>query len=573
MKKISSINIAIIIGLIILLILSAVTPMGIRYKFEKSNDKLIINSCNVLDYNRSVYSSNSQLITENYNDELKSNKITINPEKKFSKILMDSPWPMYCHDVRHTSRSPYNTANTDGIEKWRIDTDDECSGSPIIDKEGIIYVGASDMLAVYPNGTLKWKFKMDGIVVSAPAIDEKGILYFGGIWGDKLYAMYSSNGTVKWTYKIGPTWASPTIGNDGIIYAPGTDNWNVHAIYPNGTLKWKFHASKNVYSSPAIGEDGTIYCTSYNGYLYALYLNNGTLKWKYKVPGYIRTSPCIADDGTVYTVSTDGPLFAFNPDGTVKWNTTSVGGGTSPTIGQDGTIYCGYKDLYAVNPVNGSIKWKCDLGRDRTVKDGTPCNSVDGTIYLGTYIGDRVGGELIAVNLDGTEKWRKMIASNWVMSAPAIGSDGTVYVGSWNDGTEPWAWGYLHAFGELDSDAPSAPVIDGPSSGNHEVKYSFSFSSVSPLGNDVYYWIEWGDGIIKSWIGPFGSEEEIIESHSWYYEGNYTIKARAKDSENLWGPWGYYEITIPRTRASYYLWFEWLLERFSLLERLLNLLK
>jgi outer membrane protein assembly factor BamB len=486
---------------------------------------------------------------------------------------IDSPWPMYCHDVRHTSRSPYSTANTDGVEKWRIDTIAVCMGSPIIDDQGIIYVGSLyGLFAVYPNGTMKWNFFTDGVIVSAPALDENDTLYYDSIWDEYLYAIYSNNGTIKWKYKIGPSWASPTIDDDGIIYAPGTDNWKVHAVYPNGTRKWVFKAAQRVYSSPAIGEDGTIYCTSYNGNLYALHPENGTEKWKYKVPGHIRTSPCIADDGTIYTVSTNGPLFAFNPNGTIKWNTTSVGGGTSPTIGQDGTIYCGYTDLYAVNPVDGSIKWKCDLGRDRTIKEGTPCNSIDGTIYLGTYIGDRVGGELIAVNPDGTEKWRKMIATDWVMSAPAIGGgDGTVYVGSCNDGYDPrGAWGYLHAFGPLDSNAPSAPVIEGPSSGNYRETYSFSFSSVSPLGNDVYYWIEWGDGIIKPWIGPFGSGEEITESHSWYYEGNYTIKARAKDSENLWGPWSEFKVSIPRTRPTSYLWF---LERFPLLEKLLNLIR
>jgi outer membrane protein assembly factor BamB len=560
----SSLNIIMIFGLISMLIISTVTSMGIGNKIEILDNKPNVDIYNMIDYNGSVFSTSNQL-TKKYisNQELKIDSII--PKIMIFEDSIDSPWPMYCQNPRHTGRSPYSTADTEGIEKWRFDTD-ECSGSPVIDKEGIIYVSSNHMHAIYPNGTMKWRYPT-GTIVTAAALDEKGILYFGTLWRDKLFALYSSNGTVKWKYKLGDTWASPTVGNDGIIYAPATDNYKVHAVYPNGTRKWVFKAAQRVYSSPAIGEDGTIYCTSYNGNLYALYPENGTELWKYKVPGHIRTSPCIADDGTIYTVSTDGPLFAFNSDGTVKWNTTSVGGGTSPTIGQDGTIYCGYRDLYAVNPVNGSIKWRCDLGRDRTIKEGTPCNSVDGTIYLGTYIGENKGGELIAVNPDGTEKWRKMIAYNWVMSAPAIGSDGTVYVGSWNDGTEPWAWGYLHAFGTLDPDAPSAPEIDGPSSGNHKVEYSFNFSSISPLGNDVYYWIEWGDGLIQPWSGPYKSGEEIAKSHSWYYEGNYTIKARAKDSENLWGPWSEHEISIPRTRASSY---QWLLERFPLLERLLG---
>ena len=30
--------------------------------------------------------------------------------------LMDSAWPMYCHDVRHTGRSPYGADGNLGVE-------------------------------------------------------------------------------------------------------------------------------------------------------------------------------------------------------------------------------------------------------------------------------------------------------------------------------------------------------------------------------------------------------------------------------------------------------------------------
>ena len=31
--------------------------------------------------------------------------------------LQDSPWPMFCHDVKHTGRSPYDTSMNNGGEK------------------------------------------------------------------------------------------------------------------------------------------------------------------------------------------------------------------------------------------------------------------------------------------------------------------------------------------------------------------------------------------------------------------------------------------------------------------------
>jgi len=367
---------------------------------------------------------------------------------------MDSPWPMYCHDVRHTGRSPYSTINT-WDEIWRFNTVDWAQGDIIIDEDGTIYMGSTALYAVYPDGTLKWKYVTYFHIEGAPAIDENGIIYFGTIYGspDYLYALYP-NGTLNWKYNpSGYVFSSPVIGDDGTIYFGSGGGYpptgRINALYPNGNLKWKFDTNHVVYSSPAIGDDGTIYCGSHDTYLYALYPNNGTLKWKYKTGDWIRTSPCIGDDGTIYVVSLDSYLHAVNPDGSFKWK-VDVGAGTTPTIGQDGTIYAGYKTLYAINPDNGSIKWQFDV--DGTIRGGTPCNSIDGTIYIGTS----EGGELIAIDSDGTEKWRRSIGE--CESAPAIGSDGTVYIGS--------NAGHLYAFGvgelEADANGPYYGLINEP---------------------------------------------------------------------------------------------------------------
>ena len=347
---------------------------------------------------------------------------------------MDSPWPMYCHDTRHTGRSPYSTANIWGDEIWRFQTEEWIYGDPVIDENGTIYVGANDFYAIYPNGTIKWSYDLPHHIESAPAIDENGNIYVGTVWDepDSLYAFYS-NGTLRWSYETGSwIYSSPVIGNDDTIYFGSADTF-IYALYPDGSLRWKYETDAMVLSSPAIGEDGTIYCGSHDHYLYALYPNNGTLKWRFPTEDWIRTSPCIGDDGTIYCVSLDEHLYAINPDGTFKWK-TNVGAGTSPTIGRDGAIYCGADKLYAINPVNGSVKWSFD--NPGYICGGTPCNSLDGTIYFGTNY-----GTIYAVNSDGTEKWSKHIGSR-IESAPAIGEDGTVYIGAFYE-----TYGYVYAFG------------------------------------------------------------------------------------------------------------------------------
>ncbi len=466
-------------------------------------------------------------------------KEIIKPEETTQPLdsPMDSPWPMYCHDVSHTGRSPFNTMGTSETEKWRLKLQGLVWGSPIIDNDGIIYVGAWDFYAIYPNGTIKWQKDISAFS-SAAAIDEDGIIYVGTIWAmpNYLYAIYSNNGTIKWKYYTGDdVYSSPVVGDDGAIYF-GDANNNINALYPNGTLRWRFTTNHVVYSSPAIGEDGTVYCGSHDSNLYALCPNNGTLKWKFDTGGWIRTSPCIADDGTIHVVSLDNYLYAVYPNGTLKWK-TDVGAGTSPTIGHDGTIYAGYTELHAVNPTNGSVKWTFDV--DGKIRGATACNSIDGIIYLG----NSEGSNIIAVNPDGTEKWRKSIGGD-VESAPAIGENGTVYIGDGEDD------GYLHAFGELDPDAPTAPDIDGPTSGKAGSEYEYTFKSTSPLSNDLYYRIEWDDGTTEEWIGPYESGEEVTTSHTWSVRGTYTIQARAKDTENLWGPWGELEVTMPKNKIA-----------------------
>ena len=548
-----------IIALIILFSISITSPIvfGTEFGFdgkEKTIEKYNLNSFHISEI---LKSGQDYILKEINNCKLLDIEKTIIPPQQ-TLILEDpqnSPWPMYCHDTRHTGRSPFSTANTDSDEKWNLQLDGFLWGSPVIDDDGIIYVGSYDFYAIYPNGKIKWQIDdTQGVFSSAGAIDENGILYVGSIWASPnyFYAIDTNNGDLKWRRQISNhIYSSPVIGDDDTIYF-GSSNENIYAYYPNGTLRWKHKTGNAVLSSPAIGNDGTVYCGSHDSNLYAFHPNNGTVKWKYKTGNWIRTAPCIGDDGTIYVVSLDNNLHAVNPDGTLKWK-TNVGAGTSPTIGQDGIIYCGYDKLHAVNPSDGSIKWNIPVSGK--IRGSTPCNSIDGTIYLGTD-----SGWIYAINPDGTEKWRKSIGGD-VESAPAIGEDGTIYIGDGKDD------GILHAFGPLDPNAPTAPEIDGPRLCIPGINYKYKFTSTSPIGNKVYYLVEWGDGTVTGWSGTYESGETITFYHKWSTPGGFTIKARAKDTDNLWGPWSELNVNKPRTRILSY---PSLIGHFPMLEKLLS---
>ena len=424
---------------------------------------------------------------------------------------LDSPWPMVSHDVYHTGRSLYNTTQPpEGVEKWRFPSNNYVDGGPVIDQEGIIYFGSMDfhLYAVFPNGTMKWKTNLHRCIESTPAIDENGIIYIGTILvSNGLFAVYSNNGTLKWGYSTGNNVdSSPAIGEDGTIYFGDWNGW-IHALHPDGNLKWKYHTGDVITSSPAIGSDGTVYIGSHDSHLYAFNPENGTVKWSFPAGGWVRVSPCVGDDGTVYCVSFDNYLYAIYPNGTMKWR-TFVNAGTNPTIGPDGTIYSGWNILYAVNPVDGSVKWNYTV--NGYIEGGTPCTSREGIIYFGT-----TSDKIIALNPDGTLRWQHDIG--WCQSPPAIDSNGTIYIGSDYDTPQGTSAGNLHAFGYGPLDAEA----NGPYNGAATVPIQFTGDIFGGIPSYICHW-EFGDNETSSEQNP---------KHAYAHYGTFTATFTVTDSE------------------------------------------
>ena len=115
---------------------------------------------------------------------------------------------------------------------------------------------------------------------------------------------------------------------------------------------------------------------------------------------------------------------------------------------------------------------------------------------------------------------------------------------------------------------PGEPNIDGPHSGKASVEHTYTIVSEDPDGNDVWYMVNWGDGTISDWIGPYASGEEAIFSHSWDEIGSFTVEAKAKDVFGDEGPWGTLPVEMPKS----YGFFGRFIENFPLLTRILQLI-
>jgi outer membrane protein assembly factor BamB len=365
---------------------------------------------------------------------------------------------MYCLNAKHQAQSPYSTNTNNGGILWTNNTIMGIESSPTIAADGTIYFGSYHYLYAFSNnGTHKWTFTARLIGTSSFAIGGDGTIYFG-TEEDFFYAV-NPNGTLRWIF---PTQSmidsQPVIDQSGTIYFGTIDSGKLYALLPNGTEKWDFTTQDAIFTSPAVGSDGTIYCSSNDNHLYAVYPNNGTLKWSVSFGNFIG-SPTIANNGMIYEASWDGYLYAINSDGIQSWK-SAIGTGCAhcPSIASDGTIYIGADKLYAITP-EGVTKWSFDAGPGFSASSDAQAISSDGTIYYAVSMGSQ-RGDIIAVNPDGTQKWRETIANEWVWSSPAIAKDGTVYIGSTSMGTTPY--GVLYAF----NGKPFDPItIDRPKQG------------------------------------------------------------------------------------------------------------
>jgi len=119
------------------------------------------------------------------------------------------------------------------------------------------------------------------------------------------------------------------------------------------------------------------------------------------------------------------------------------------------------------------------------------------------------------------------------------------------------------------NDPPNPPEIEGPTNGIIDVEYDFNFNSIDPNGDDVKFYILWGDGYVDT-TSYATNGTDVIVSHTYTTQKTFKIQVKAIDTNNEESDWTEFEITIPRHRQKNKYLFNYLFERFPNLYRILN---
>jgi outer membrane protein assembly factor BamB len=105
--------------------------------------------------------------------------------------------------------------------------------------------------------------------------------------------------------------------------------------------------------------------------------------------------------------------------------------------------------------------------------------------------------------------------------------------------------GPIWHFTTQENTPPSAPTIQGETSGKKEKQYEYSFNAIDPEDHPVRYFVDWGDNL-SEWTEYTQSGIDMNVNHTWSNKGTYTITARAEDIYGALGLEATLEITMPK---------------------------
>ena len=409
-----------------------------------------------------------------------------------------------------------------GTKIWVFEAQRFMNSAPAIGVDGTVYIGSKDVNAhdnIAPRmyaldgktGALKWEFETGEDVESCPAIGNDGVIYVTSE-DENIYALNGATGDKEWEFNLmgNNNISSPAIGSDGTIYV-GSSDGHLYAFETSSSgpadSPWPMlgqnaqrtgatplkpiitHQPTDQTASIGSEVEFVVKVTSaepleYQWYkegqqiagatdstyriasvsqadlgIYSVRLKNKvgkTYSQTVKLSLLVLHSLTVASRDPESVVRHHSCTVALNPadqngqsDGTTQF-TRVYAKGTEVTLTADSISGSNQFKQWLANgvPISTELTVTVTMDYDRTLRAvylpivegqkiwefqtgdkiySSPAVGSDGTIYIGSY-----DNKVYALNGKTGAKLWEFETKGTVFSSPAIGRNATVYVGSWD---------------------------------------------------------------------------------------------------------------------------------------------
>jgi outer membrane protein assembly factor BamB len=399
------------------------------------------------------------------------------------------PWPVFRHDFSGSGRADYVGADVSAL-KWVFTTGANVYSSPVLGQDGRVYIGSTDgrIYCLDSAGAPIWSFDTKGTVkYAAPAVASDGTIYAtaynNGSQPEAMQGLLAltPDGQLKWHFSVTVSpLHSPMLAPSGDICF-GSNGGGIYCVRPDGTMAWQYGNYKVFSAMPVFDAAGIMYASDISGRVQAVN-PNGTRKWAVNMGGMADRAGCaVGPDGRIYVGAADGRLYAFTDSGTVAW-TCSLGGPvySAPALG-DGCAYMTAGDgrLHAVG-YDGVKLWAAPVRHP----ESSPCVDFAGKIYVGSQCFSPAGALL-----------SDCLPAPVTVSAPAVGLEGTVYVGA-GAGLLALSTGPVPQ--PQFNKAPICAIQASPISGPAPLAVTFVAVASDPDGDPLTAEWDFGDGSLSA---------------------------------------------------------------------------
>lgn len=327
-----------------------------------------------------------------------------------------------------------------------------------------------------PEPHVIWEFRGDARFLASPVVDVGGIVYAPN--GKRpLTAIDPATGLELWSSNVAAVAGKPKVGladrsgpavsDDGRVFQGARDNnmWVTETGSGPGDVASDVHCffhvphDGDVTTSPTLAADGSAYMGSEAlgaGWFYKMtpdcepvWPDSGNVDEGKVVLGgsFKNVSPALTPDESIVFVSIKTEAIAFaTADGAELWRRTIATSGFgsrtpnfSPVVSADGsTVYFNSKDgLWALDANDGTPVWPAPFVPPFPLADDSkeemksaPALGADGTLYIGASKSSSSSHFYALSPVDGSIVWshEHTDSGQYINNQAALGADGTVYV-------------------------------------------------------------------------------------------------------------------------------------------------